>query len=112
MAGATCRQPCPSAEEPRGVLQKVGTDGVEQDHAGDLGCTAYEHLRDAVMGLLVSVRKFGQCCPASVELLGFVGFHPFAPSNDLGIGSLRLELLDGLCLLGGRGDDIDAPAPC
>ena len=45
-----------SGEEPVGVLQKIGTDGVEQDHAGDFRDTADKHLRDAVMGFLVGVR--------------------------------------------------------
>jgi len=47
-----------SAEKPRGVLQDVGCDGTEQDHAGYLGGASYEHLRDAVMALLMSVREF------------------------------------------------------
>jgi hypothetical protein len=32
-----------SGEKPRGVLQKIGADGVEQDHAGDLRDTKDEH---------------------------------------------------------------------
>jgi len=44
-----------SAEQSRSVLQEVGADRVQQDHAGDLRGAADEHLRDTAMGLLVSV---------------------------------------------------------
>jgi hypothetical protein len=64
------------------VLQEVGADRVQQDHAGDLRGAADEHLRDTAMGLLVSVCWFAIIL--SIPLLQIVDLTPLLQGDPAG----------------------------